>query len=76
MKNLFNFYLDDEMKVTATTKIEGLCGKQEKGQLASLIRVMLKIFVNCKDEALLNEIANEVQNEYELTTKKNKRSRM
>lgn len=76
MKALFNFYLDDAMKEEARTKIETICGKQEKGQLASLIRVLLKRFLMCDDYDVLNNIAEDVENEYVTTQLKNKRSIM
>ena len=73
-KSLFNFYLDEETKRQASTKITELCGVQNKGQLASLIRVLLKDFIECDNQAQLINIAVRVEKEYAYTTKKNKRS--
>ena len=50
MKNLFNFYLDDEVKNKAVEKLVRLSGDKPKGQLAALIRVLLKQFVATPDD--------------------------
>ena len=76
MKALFNFYLDDMVKEKAIEKVEKICGKQEKGQLASLIRVLLKRFLACDDSDELDDIAEEVESEYVTSQLKNKRSVM
>ena len=76
MKRLFNFYLDDGVKESATKRIESLCGIQEKGQLASLIRVLLNEFLETNDNARLTSIASKVTEEYCLTTHCNKRSKL
>ena len=49
-KSLFNFYLDDITKKQAIAKLNRLVGEQNKGQLAALIRVLLKQFVATPDE--------------------------
>ena len=76
MKALFNFYLDDMVKEKAIEKVEKICGKQEKGQLASLIRVLLKRFLACDDSDELDDIAEEVESEDVTSQLKNKRSVM
>lgn len=73
---LFNFYLDDEVKEKAIKKIESLCGEQNKGQLASLLRVLLKDFIENENQAQLINVAVRVEKEYTYTAKKNKRSRL
>lgn len=74
MKSLFNFYLDDDLKKDCQNKLMELCGDRSKGQLASLIRVLLRQFVGTKtvNPLLLDAIAAE----YEFSQTKNKRSRM
>lgn len=73
-KNLFNFYLDDQIKKEATEKLVRLNGEQSKGQLASLIRVFLKIFVATPDDKVNPLLPQAVLAELEYTTKCNKRS--
>lgn len=75
MKNLFNFYLDDDVKKKATEKIERLAGEKSKGQLAALIRVLLKRFLYSDDEKLKDIIAD-LESEYTYSTTKNKRSKL
>lgn len=75
MKTLFNLYLEEEMKKRVTDKLCKLNGDSPKGQLASLIRVLLTMFLNMSDDAC-RELAKAVQDEYEYTAKKNKRSNM
>lgn len=73
MTSLYNFYLDDELKQQVTEKLEKCAGKKEKGQLASLIRVQLKVFL-AKEPS--KELIDAISTEYEYTTRKNKRSKM
>ena len=49
-KSLFNFYLDDDIKSQTQDKLIRLTGDQPKGQIAALIRVLLKQFVATPDE--------------------------
>lgn len=74
MKNLFNFYLDDDVKHQAQAKLQELCGDRSKGQLAALIRVLLKQFVATKNVNPL--LIDAIAAEYEYSEKKNKRSRL
>lgn len=74
-KTLFNFYLDDTIKKQTIAKLTRLNGEQEKGQLASLLRVMLKLFIEMSDEESFT-ILNLVKNEYITNLVSNKRSRM
>ena len=76
MKSLFNFYLDDDIKKAVNIKITSLCGIQQKGQLASLIRVLLKDFLECEDTERLMLLAGKTTEEYCLTTYCNKRSKL
>lgn len=75
-KSLFNFYLDNELKEKATDKINRLNGEQSKGQLAALIRVLLKQFVATPDEKVNPLLIEAVMAEYEFSAKLNKRSRL
>ena len=75
-KTLFNFYLDDETKDKAQAKITRLIGDQPKGQLAALIRVLLRQFIATPDERTNPLLLEAIAAEYEYTTKCNKRSRL
>lgn len=74
-KNLFNFYLDDDVKYAAMDKLTRVCGEYSKGQLASLIRVMLTDFTLTPDEQVSNELVEKIKQEYVYNTSKNKRTR-
>lgn len=74
-KNLFNFYLDDDVKYAAMDKLTRVCGEHSKGQLASLIRVMLTDFALTPDEQVSNELVEKIKQEYVYNTSKNKRTR-
>lgn len=75
-KNLFNFYLDDNIKQEAQAKLVRLTGDQPKGQLAALIRVLLKQFVSTPDEKTNKLLIDAIAAEYEYSQKLNKRSRL
>ena len=75
-KSLFNFYLDDEVKVQAQDKLIRLTSDQPKGQLASLIRILLKQFVATPDEKVNPLLIEAISAEYEYSQKLNKRSRL
>lgn len=75
-KQLFNFYLDDDVKKLATDKIVRLTGDKPKGQLAALIRVLLKQFVATPDEKVNPLLIEAIEAEYEYSAKLNKRSRL
>lgn len=64
MKSLYNFYLDDDIKDVASEKIERLAGAKSKGQLSSLIRVLLLQFVATPDEEIDPKLVELVQAEY------------
>lgn len=76
MKNLFNFYLDEDIKNKVQSKLTRMAGDQPKGQLAALIRVLLAQFAATPDEKTNPLLIQAVQAEYEYTTKKNKRSNL
>nr|DAR14297.1 MAG TPA: hypothetical protein [Caudoviricetes sp.] len=73
-KSLFNFYLDNDTKKKANEKLNRLVGEQNKGQLAALIRVLLKQFVATPDEKVNKLLIEAIAAEYEYSTKLNKRS--
>lgn len=76
MKNLFNFYLEDDVKVEAMAKLDRLCGDTEKGKLAAFLRVVLDIFVATSDDAVNKELIDAIAAEYILSTSGNKRSKL
>ena len=76
MKQLFNFYLEDCDKINATEKLNRLLGEQAKGQLASLLRVMLKQFLYTPDDKVSKDLLEAVSEEYTYSTIKNKRSKL
>lgn len=75
-KSLFNFYLDDEDKELAINKLIRLSGDRPKGQLASLIRVLLKQFIATPDDKVNPLLIEAIVAEYEYSAKLNKRSRL
>lgn len=74
-KRIFNFYLDDYIKDQANEKLERLLGGKNKGQLSSLIRVLLKEFILTPDEKISPLLKQAIDVEYEYSAKLNKRSR-
>ena len=75
-KHLFNFYLDDDVKKEAQEKLVRLRNDQPKGQLAALIRVLLKQFVMTPDEKVNPLLIEAIAAEYEYSQTLNKRSRL
>lgn len=75
-KSLFNFWLDDDIKQKAQAKLSRLTGDQPKGQLAALIRVLLRVFVATPDDKTNPLLIEAIAAEYEYSTKCNKRSKM
>jgi hypothetical protein len=72
---LFNFYLDDITKLKVTQKLTELGLDTKKGTMSALIRVMLDYFAELiNDDPTLEYILRRIEEEYVLTTKKNKRS--
>lgn len=75
-KSLFNFYLEDDLKREVQSKITRLAGDQPKGQVAALIRVLLRQFVATPDSKTNPLLIEALAAEYEYSTKLNKRSRL
>ena len=74
--NLFNFYLDDDDKQKAIEKLERLLGVQTKGQLASLLRILLKKFIATPDDKIDTRLIEAIDAEFTYTKTKNKRSNL
>lgn len=75
-KSLFNFYLDDIDKQKAIDKLVRLSGDRPKGQLAALLRVLLKVFIATPDDKTDQLLIEAIAAEYEYSTKMNKRSNL
>lgn len=75
-KILYNFYIDPDDKEACEKKLEELFGKQEKGQLASLIRILLKQFLATPKEKMNPLLIKAIEAEYVYSQKLNKRSKM
>lgn len=75
-KSLFNFYLDDDLKQEVQAKLVRLTNDTPKGQLASLIRVLLKQFNATPDEKVNKDLIEAIAAEYVFSQTLNKRSRM
>lgn len=75
-KNLFNFYLDEDVKQKAIEKLIRLSGDKPKGQLAALIRVLLKQFIATPDDKTNKLLIEAIAAEYEYSQTLNKRSRL
>lgn len=75
-KSLFNFYLDDEDKEKAQQKLLRMCGTQSKGQLAALLRILIKQFVATPDEKTNPLLIEAIEAEYTYSQKLSKRSRL
>lgn len=75
-KRLFNFYVEDSVKDEVNKKLVRLNGKQSKGQMAALIRVLLKQFIATPDDKVNPLLVDAIEAEYEYSAKLNKRSNM
>lgn len=75
-KNLFNFYLDDDVKQQATLKLIRLSGDKPKGQLAALLRVLLRQFIATPDDKVNPLLIEAIAAEYEYSQSLNKRSNL
>lgn len=74
---LFNFYLDDLTKLKVLQRLKELGLDTKKGTLSALIRVLLTYFAeSINDDSTLEYILRQIEEEYVLTTKKNKRSKL
>ena len=75
-KSLFNFYLDDDDKEKAVAKLLRLRGEESKGQLAALLRVLIKQFNATPDEKINPLLIEAVGAEFTYSKTLNKRSRL
>ena len=75
-KNLFNFYLDDDVKNQAIQKLIRLSGDKPKGQLAALLRVLLRQFIATPDDKVNPLLIEAIAAEYEYSQSLNKRSHL
>lgn len=75
-KSLFNFYLDDDVKEEVQLKLLRLTGDKPKGQVAALIRILLKQFAMTPDEKVNPLLIEAIEAEYEYSQKLNKRSNL
>ena len=75
-KSLFNFYLDDDLKELVQQKLTRLTGDTPKGQLASLIRVLLKQFNATPDDKVSKVLLEAISAEYTFSQTLNKRSKL
>lgn len=76
MKELYNFYLDNDLKVICNTKLDKLIGDTTKGKLSALIRVLLKQFAATPDDKINPLLIESIAAEYTYSAQKNKRSRL
>lgn len=76
MKELYNFYLDDDVKKAANDKLIRLNGVQTKGQLAALLRVLLIQFVETPDDKVNPLLIEAIDAEYTYSQAKCKRSKL
>lgn len=76
MKALFNFYLEDDLKLSVQEKLTRLNGARNKGQLAALLRVLLMQFNATSDAKVDPLLLAAIEAEYETSAKLNKRSRL
>lgn len=74
--SLFNFYIADELKDDIQTKLAELLGEQSKGQMAALIRVLLKQFVATPNNKINPVLISAIDAEYTYSKIKNKRSKL
>lgn len=74
MKKLFNFYVEESMIKAVQDKLTRLTGDKPKGQVASLIRVLLNQFIHTPDDKLNPLLIDAIAAEYQYSQLKNKRS--
>lgn len=75
-KEIFNFYIEPSLKREVQNKLGRLTHDSNKGQLASLIRVQLKLFAATPDDKINPLLLDAIAAEYEFSTHRNKRSRL
>lgn len=73
----FTFYLDDLTKLEVLERLRALGLNTKKGSISALIRTLLHLFATSATSTLSiteEELVRAVEQEYLLTSKKNKRS--
>lgn len=76
MKKLFNFYIEENVIEVVQSKLTRLTGDKPKGQVASLIRVLLNQFIHTPDDKVDPLLLDAIVAEYQYTQIKNKRSKL
>jgi hypothetical protein len=76
MKKLFNFYVETSVLREVQEKLVRLSGDTPKGQVASLIRVLLNQFLHTPDDKVNPLLIEAISAEYQYTQLKNKRSNL
>lgn len=76
MKELYNFYLDNDLKDSINAKLDRLIGYTEKGKLSALIRILLRHFDATPDDKVSPLLIRAIDAEYTYSAKKNKRSKL
>ena len=76
MKILTNFYIEESDKQECINKLNRLKGVENKGQFASLLRVLIKQFIATPDDKINPTLLAAVEAEYTYSQTLNKRSKM
>lgn len=76
MKILTNFYIEESDKQECINKLNRLKGVENKGQFASLLRVLIKQFISTPDDKVNPVLLEAIEAEYTYSQTLNKRSKM
>lgn len=76
MKILTNFYIEESDKQECINKLNRLKGAENKGQFASLLRVLIKQFIATPDDKVNPMLLKAIEAEYSYSQTLNKRSKM
>ena len=76
MKILTNFYIEESDKQECINKLNRLKGVENKGQFASLLRVLIKQFISTPDDKVNPVLLEALEAEYTYSQTLNKRSKM
>ena len=76
MKILTNFYIEESDKQECINKLNRLKGVENKGQFASLLRVLIKQFIATPDDKVNPVLLEAIEAEYTYSQTLNKRSKM
>ena len=76
MKILTNFYIEESDKQECINKLNRLKGVENKGQFASLLRVLIKQFISTPDDKVNPILLEAIEAEYTYSQTLNKRSKM